>query len=386
MNLKFPEGTFPPGRFDWATGSEANRNMRFDFNRESRIIIQGRVDGQAATLFLDSGMEISTISTELFSRLRRTSSGSIPFADRGTVSRLSLTRDVEFLLPMLRLHGLTVGVLDLAPVSTMIGVKIDALLGREIFERAMVEIDFPRRQLGLTPSGELPENRWESIPLRRFAAGRGRTISLSLEGSGPVELEFDLGSANPIVLQSSYWRPAGLHLNRQVSDSVVGGANGIRRTGLISLANVALGAISLAEVDALLEQPAVGIEDRLGNGTVGIPVLSRFRIATDYTNSLLYIHSPTPEQPPLRLPKNRSGLRVMQQGSYLRVLLVARNSPAAKAGWKTGELIALVNGRSIDNSYWETGFWRWAEAPAGTSVALTMSDRSIRLLLLNDYY
>lgn len=385
MNFQFPEGTFPRGQLDWTAADGAGHTMAFDFNRESRIIIQGLVDGEAATLLLDSGMEVSVISSELFSRLGRTSSGDMPFIDRGAVSKLVLTSGIEFVLPMVRLHGLTVGVLDLKPMSAMIGLKIDALLGREIFEDAVVEIDFPRRLLGLAPTGELPEGEWASIPLRRFNAGRGRTIPLTLETYEPVELEFDLGSANPLVLQSSYWKAAGLHVGRRASDSLIGGAHGIRRTGLINLKNVAIGAINLTEVDALLEQPAAGIEARLGNGIVGIPILSRFRIATDYPNSVLYIHSPAAEQQ-LRLPKNRSGLRVIQEGSYLRILLVAKNSPAAKAGWKAGELIALVNGRPIDDRYWKSNFWRWAEAPAGTSIALTMSDRSIRRLTLNDYY
>lgn len=386
MSFEFPEEKFPSPKLVWHGAAGPARAMPFDFNRESRLILQAEVDGRVSTLLLDSGMEVSAISRDLFSRLHRKSAGTLPIYDRGALQETQLVQGVDVSLPMVSIRGMTVAVMDMDLLCSMIGLRIDGVLGREIFEAAFVDIDFPQRQIAFAPAGAAFHSvAAATTPLRRFKAGRGRIIAVLLESGPPVELEFDLGSANPLVVQSSYWKPNGLHLDRRLSNSLVGGANGIRETGLISMKEVSFAGFTLTGVDALLEQPTPGFDHRLGHGTIGMPILSKFRIGADYTNNVLHVSSPS-KTGAIPIPRNRTGLRVLQQNQYLRVLLVARNSPAAKENWQPGDLIRLVNGRPIDDVYWSSGFWRWGEADAGTEVCLTMENGGIRYLILGDYY
>jgi hypothetical protein len=386
MSFDFPEDKFPSPKLVWLGAAESARSMPFDFNRESRLILRGEVEGRTSTLLLDSGMEVSAISRDLFSRLNRKSAGTLPVIDRSALQKAQIVPGVEIILPMVRIRDLTVAVMDLDFLCSMIGLRIDGVLGREIFEAAFVDIDFPRRQIALAPAGTAFHSVGSAVtPLCRFKAGRGRTIAVSLEHGPPVELEFDLGSANPLVLQSGYWQPNGLHLGRPLSNSLVGGANGIRETGLISMKEVTFAGFTLAGVDALLEQPTPGFDHRLGHGTIGMPILSKFRIGADYTKNILHVSSPSSDGR-ISIPRNRSGLRVLQQGQCLKVLLVARDSPAAKGNWQQGDMVRLVNGRPIDDTYWSSGFWRWSEADVGTEVRLTMANGETRYLILADYY
>lgn len=384
--FRFPEEKFPRPQLVWLDVAVAAWTMPFDFNRESRLILRAHVDGVVSTLLLDSGMEVSSISRDLFSRLHRKSAGALSVFDRGAFQETQLVRDVDITLPMVSIRELTVAVMDMDLLCSMIGLRIDGVLGREIFEAAFVDINFQGRQITFAPAGSaLHSVGAATTPLCRFKEGRGRSVAVSLEQEPPVELEFDLGSANPIVLQSGYWKSKSLHLGRGLSNSLVGGANGIRETGLISMRAVTFAGFRLTGVDALLEQPTPGFEHRLGHGTIGMPILSKFRIGADYTNNILHVSLPSDDSP-IAIPRNRSGLRVVQQGQHLKVLLVARESPAEKNNWKREDLICLVNGRPIDDGYWSSGFWRWGEAESGTRVTLTMANGTIRQLILDDYY
>ena len=360
--------------------------LPFTFSRRSRILLIGEVNGERAVILLDSGAEKSVVDARLATRIKLRPVGSTTFSDRRSVTTAPLVGGVDLSLGSLHIKGLTALVADLAPIGTMTGMDIGVLLGREIFESAVVDIDFPRERIafsvvqGFSPPGGAP-----STALHRSEAGHGRLIEVTLEDRQRVKLDFDLGSANPIILQHPFWSSTGLASERRVSNSLIGGIGGIREAGLISLRSVALAGVRVRNVDALLEAPRGSLEGRLGSGVIGLPILSQFRIITDYTRERLYLVRDASTEVK-ELSRNRSGLRVLQEGATLRVLLVARHSPAEKNGWQAGDRIVAVNGHPIDDAYWTGDLWRWAEAPAGTRVTLTTGDGSTREIELDDYY
>ena len=358
----------------------------FTFSRQSRVILGGMVNGERIQILLDSGAEQTLIDRDLAARLKLRQISSTTFSDRRSVIASPVVEGPQITFGSLHIDGLSATAADFAPIKAMTGLDVGVLLGREIFEEMVVDIDFARERIAFSqPEGYSPPPGAASAALDVVPAGHRRAVEVVLEDKLPVRLEFDLGSASAVILQQPFWKSAKLTSQRRVSNTLLGGAGGIWEAGLISLSSVTLAGFTLQNVDALLEPPRGVLEGQLGNGTIGIPIWSKFRVIADYSRDRLYLIA-TAGTNLQGLPRNRAGLRVIQEGPALRVLLVARHSPAERAGWRRGEKIIAVDGHPIDATYWASGVWRWAEAPAETRVVLTLSDGSARELELSDYY
>jgi S1-C subfamily serine protease len=82
-------------------------------------------------------------------------------------------------------------------------------------------------------------------------------------------------------------------------------------------------------------------------GNIGLPILSRFRLAIDYGHDRLWA---LPDPASIREPfvKDRLGLHLKKVDQGFTAELVSPGSPAAAAGFKTGDAVTLVDGKSRD--------------------------------------
>lgn len=114
---------------------------------------------------------------------------------------------------------------------------------------------------------------------------------------------------------------------------------------------------------------------------VGLPVISRLgRVIVHGASDALYIFPA--EADPVPFVKSRTGLvTVALPQSGWRVVHVAKASPAATAGWKVGELIAEIDGKTIEPPRQPA----INHAP-GSQVRFKMADGSFRILTREDYY
>ena len=126
-------------------------------------------------------------------------------------------------------------------------------------------------------------------------------------------------------------------------------------------------------------EPSGGFSDVARSaGRIGLGLLQRYRVLLDPTAGHLVLGDPSGSvEPPLR---STSGLQMVREGGALRVLHVMRGSPAAFAGWKTGERICAVDGEPVDaDSSWPYG------AP-GRTVMLSLCGAGIRTITLARFY
>jgi hypothetical protein len=106
--------------------------------------------------------------------LAREGSGYVMGAGAGALP-VEYVRDVTLALPGLISRGHELAALDLAPLARTVGGRVDGVIGYQVFERAVVEIDYPagrvtfRASDGYTYRGagaELPidiERRWPFV-------------------------------------------------------------------------------------------------------------------------------------------------------------------------------------------------------------------------------
>jgi hypothetical protein len=118
---------------------------------------------------------------------------------------------------------------------------------------------------------------------------------------------------------------------------------------------------------------------------VGLGLLSRFRIITNYPSDRIWF-LPTAQSQSQPFRKDRSGIQLILEQGGLRVMHVSEGSPAAAAGWRVDEWIIAVNSRQVDTGYYNSDLYGWQYAAPGTTVTLRLDDGTERRLILQDYY
>jgi hypothetical protein len=165
-----------------------------------------------------------------------------------------------------------------------------------------------------------------------------------------------------------------------------GGVGGMSNEKLATLRSIAIGGARMNDVPAAFPdagENAVNSDQTAGN--VGLYVLSRFRLITDYPHNALWLTA-NPQALVEPFAKNRAGLDFTPSPDKLVVMLVRPGSPAARSGWKEGVEVIAIDGHRIDPRYSGSALSHWTEQPSGTVVSLTLSDGSTRQLTLADYY
>lgn len=255
------------------------------------------------------------------------------------------------------------------------------MLGRDLFEQMDVDIDFAAQRVAAHhPDHFAAPADARSVPLLPY---RGlRSVPVSVEGRAPIRATFDLGSNAPLILAKRFADQHRLLQGRRVSTTLSGGAEGanVALTAILPSAN--FGGTAFADVPVII--PATWSSPEV-EANVGMGLLSRFRLITDYKRDRLFL-IPAADASRREFRRDRSGLRSRLQGDRLIVGHVSRGSPAEAAGWRAGEQIVAVNGWRIGSLDFTEERSFWASGPAGTQVRLTVADGSERRLVLANYY
>ncbi len=377
----------PAPRRIWSFSSAAHSTgwIPFEFYRNEQIFIPATVNGRSTSLVLDSGADTTILDQATASSIGAKLSGYVPVGGTGGQSTMQLAPNVEVRIGGLALHDITAGVIDLSAMSSQLGHSLPMILGKEVFNQLVVDIDFPNSRIAFRERvGHSIPRGAVRVPLGRH--GENRTVPVSIEGRDPVDFDFDLGSNSPAIVYPYYRDSTQLLAARQQSRELSAGVGGMFRPVCATLKSLAIGGLSLTEVPADFPDPANSAvnSDRMG-GNIGLPVFSRFRLITDYARDEIWLaaDASSMQQPFLR---NRAGIIALPAGDRLRVLMVAPGSPAEQGGWKEGMEIKAIDGHGIDASYRTSPLSHWATQAAGTHVALTMTDDSTREIILADYY
>jgi hypothetical protein len=190
-------------------GSTKTSTFAFDW-RKGMIFVPVRVNGSGPLSFvLDTGSARTlidrTVATGL--GLKASGKGSLQGAGAGRVP-IEFIPDVRLSFPGVEAGGFELSTADLRPLETSLGVKVDGIVGYELFQRFVVTVDYESKSVTLSlPEAFHPNTAAGSLPIE--LRNRWPFVKAELVLPGPVTVQdsfmIDSGSGDavdhPIVMK-----------------------------------------------------------------------------------------------------------------------------------------------------------------------------------------
>lgn len=360
--------------------SAADSDVPFHLYQGNRVVARGAVNGHEVEFLLDTGAGVTTIDKAFARSIGIAEGQKVPAQGAGGMSEAELVQGVSLTFGGLKLTNVTAAVIDLSDVSKAIGRPLDVVLGRELFDHAIVSIDWEAGKLGIAdPAKFKPAASARLIALEND--GELNSVPVAIDGLPPVMAVLDLGNGGAISLPENYWSKQPKLSGLRYAEVMSGGVGGQHVGRATTLPTVDFGGQRFTAVPATLHGPVP--EGAVNEINLGIGMLKPFRVTMDLGHDKLYLE-PLPNVPPF--VRDRSGIRTSLSDGKLAVRYVSPQGPGAPAGLKKGDGIVAINGVTVDAGFSKGPLNDWTRAAAGTTYKLTMEDGRSVTLTLADYF
>lgn len=249
---------------------------------DNRLFLPVVVNGQTATALLDSAAEMTILDDDFAAGLGIAGTGEATAHGSGAAAMEARFADhVAIEAAGVSLEA-RVGILDLGEVSArLIGRPVDMLLGRDLFDNAVLRIDIAGGTIALfegAPGGvPLPLSEHRGTP----------AIPASIEGHAPVQAVFDLGNGSEVMVGRAYAERIGLlRPDRIVDRRSGGGLGGAREREIVSLRALTVAGRTFRDVRAAID-PGETASDL----NIGTSILRHFLIVTDFAGHRIWLES-----------------------------------------------------------------------------------------------
>ena len=157
-----------------------------------------RINGPEPLSFvLDSGSNRILIDRAVASRLglKASGSGSLQGAGAGKIA-VEYIHDASIGFPGVESRNYEMSTADLQPLKTTLGVKVDGILGYEIFSRFVVTLDYKAESITLTLPDAFHEN------------GNAQMLPIEIRNKWPY-VKADLVLSGQVTVQDSFLIDSG---------------------------------------------------------------------------------------------------------------------------------------------------------------------------------
>lgn len=363
-----------------ASNDRQSQWVPFSMPDGRHIVVDAIIGGLKVEAILDSGVGKLVLAKSFANRLRLTPRGDVTGIGVTGQARGDIVQAPNIYIGQTILHPIEATVFDLDGLSAAAGRPIVALIGSDLFDNFVVDIDFVRKTVGVEKlQSPIPNSGATIIPLLREAAGN-RVIPISIGRQTAIPAIFDLGSDTPLYVSPAYVEQHGLLKGLRSSTSLSAGAEGLELNTTAVMHEVRIGQFVLRDVP-------VEVPKKWGRGipaVVGLPILERFNLGVNFPANQLSLR-PIESVLNTGFRKDRSGIGATRDRDQLRVIHVAPGSPAESAGLKVGDVIVAINGRRLDAAYFRSRPHE-GSGPAGKKFQLGLADGSTIEFILADYY
>jgi len=235
-------------------------------------------------------------------------------------------------------------VFPLETFSAVEGVKINGLIGYEVFRRFVARVDYEHHLITLT------------VPSAFAYKGDGTTVPFQFNAHIPQvdgaidgidgKFDIDTGSRSSLTVLGPFAEKHDLAARYGAKlEAVTGWGVGGAARGLVTRVKVLrLGKVEVRDPVAELSLQKKGsFVNPYVAGNVGAGVLKRFNITFDYQHQQLILERNANYDKPDVF--DRSGMWLNQAGETFEVMDVVAGGPAAAAGLKIGDRILAIDGR-----------------------------------------
>lgn len=344
---------------------------------DNHIFVQVELNGRGPyTVALDSGAS-NTMTPQVASEL------GVPRSTRtfrvgGVGERTepgARTRVASLRLGGVELTDQRFTVLSLSDVRRSSGTpQFDGLIGRELFARYVVTIDYTHRQLVFREPSTFAYRGTGTVVPFRFYGGMPE-ISATVDGLAG-EFTVDTGDRLSLTLMEPFVQRHHLVARYRPKIAAISGwgIGGPVRGYVTRVGHLRFGAVDVAAPVTRLPQMRAGFfTDRNLAGSIGDGICRRFTLTLDYAHKRL-IFEEEREQGETPRPDvfDRSGMWLAEgEDGRIEVVDLVPGGPAEKAGVRVGDAITAVDGH--DPSALElSGLREQLKGPPGTHVQLTL--------------
>ncbi|MBL8554090.1 MAG: aspartyl protease family protein [Phenylobacterium sp.] len=249
-------------------------------SRAGLVEIDVAVNGAPLRAVVDTGAQFSAIDRATAARLGLPRVLVAPMLAYGVTGGPTLTHSVrlDLAMPGLRVDGVHAAALGLAAIAQVTARDFQLLIGRDVLNEAVFELDFVRSRVRFGAPGEL------------FRPGAGRTIPIvrrhgapmvdvRLDGH-PLRLLLDTGASGSVALTEDAARAAGLLApGRQVREARSVGLGGLSLDRVVRARSLRVGAIDARAADVQIYAP--GAHAPTPTGLLGAGFLRQFHTVVD---------------------------------------------------------------------------------------------------------
>jgi predicted aspartyl protease len=261
------------------------------------IRIEAAVNGEPASIILDSGADMGAVSEALSKRAGIGADRRQPIQVSGIYDQHRVFGSHEF---ELELNGSRI---PLRGIPVVPSDQFDLLIGRWLFEQTVVQIDYPNQRIRFLDRDAV--NFEGNVRTRR--GWRGEMLVKTRVNGNRAWLQLDTGNGGLTQFTRSFVRRHDL--DEQAIDSIELVGGGVIRTGrlhLLQIDEVEIGPIRIADFAAGYNpDPNRGLDERYQatgsrvrrqrtqfDGLLGFEVMRNFVVTTDFRNGKLHLYLP----------------------------------------------------------------------------------------------
>jgi len=327
------------------------RNSRdISFNNDLGLIsVPVSVNDSASVWFiLDTGFEISLIDVELAKQMDLRLENVKSIAQPGGTVEMGTVPSVKLGLKGLTLTRQPLQTAPLKPLEKAIGRQFAGILGHDILEHFIIEIDYQNNRISFfDPKTYKYKGKGQSINLEIVNGEPFLTGMIRASGQTPfpAKLKLDTGSVSGIGFNKNFIDAYHLPSKGQKVVEVPGVAvGGDTKNIAFRIESFKMRSYTFRNLPVGATIDSEGFENRNDAGTIGAEILTKFKLILDYPHSRLFVEpNPSFDRP---FQFDRAGISFSADGNdhrRLSIYKVSENSPAAKAGLMDGDNIVSIN-------------------------------------------
>ena len=256
----------------------------FILKSDNKVHITGSINGSAPLDFLfDTGADHTVLYKNGAKKVQLFFDGKIQNVGFGGIQTRDLSQRNQLTLGNMKWKDEAVMFIDNQADNA------DGIIGFNVFEDKLVEIDYERQQIIIHDRTFDPGTGYAKFPIRY--KGTLPQIRATLNTGLAVYADdfiFDMGAKGSLFLPQSYWTGKGFENLRSIGKHTSRGVGGAKiKSNFVVLPELTLGTYSLVDLPIdLALSPAEGL---IAGNLLGMDVLKRFNTIIDYQRHIIYL-------------------------------------------------------------------------------------------------